>query len=157
MVRHLYVVGNYLDHQCLRDAVYLVALQNQDALNRGAVLTFRVVHQLHQLVFVVDAELNFHQLKMDCCQDVVDVELNFHQLKMDCYQDVALPVLLLLRQYFHLKFFLPLLGLMGAQRFLREQPLALLNQRQVQRLIQRLIQDLPQRSSSRQSSLQQLS
>jgi hypothetical protein len=138
MVRHLYVVGNYLDHQCLRDAVYLVALQNQDALNRGAVLTFRVVHQLHQLVFVVDAELR-------------------HQLKMDCYQDVALPVLLLLRQYFHLKFFLPLLGLMGAQRFLREQPLALLNQRQVQRLIQRLIQDLPQRSSSRQSSLQQLS
>jgi hypothetical protein len=31
---------------------------------------------------------------MDCYQDVVDEELNFHQLKMDCYRDVALLVLL---------------------------------------------------------------
>jgi hypothetical protein len=88
MVRHRYVVGNYLDRQFLQDVECLVALQNQDVLNQDVVLTFQDVHLLHQLVFVVDAELNFHQLKMDCCQDVVDAEQR-HLLKMDCCQDVA--------------------------------------------------------------------
>ena len=89
-MRHLFVVGNYLDHQCLQDVEYLVALQNQDALIQDAVLTFQVVHQLHQLVVVVDEEL--HRLsKMDCYQDVVDAvdaELRY-LLKMDCYLDAA--------------------------------------------------------------------
>jgi hypothetical protein len=150
MVRHLYVVGNYLDRRFLQDVVYLVALQNQDVLNQDVVLTFQDVHLLHQLLVVVDEELRY-LLKMDCYQDVVDEELNFHQLKMDCYQDVVLQALLLLHLYFHLKFSLLLLGLKGAQRFLREQPLALLGQRQVQRLIQQLTLDLPQHFSWRQS------
>ena len=93
-MHRLYVVGNYLDHQFLQDVGYLVALQNQDALIQDAVLTFQVVHQLHQLVVVVDEEL--HRLsKMDCYQDVVDAEQNSYHLKMDCYQDVGLLVLLL--------------------------------------------------------------
>jgi hypothetical protein len=92
-VRHLYVVGNYLDHQYLLDVEYLVALQNLDELNQDVVLTFQLVHQLHLLLFVVDEELRYLS-KMDYYQDVVDVGLNFHQLKMDYYRDVALPVLL---------------------------------------------------------------
>ena len=94
MVRHLCVVGNYLDHLYLQDVEYLVALQNQDALNQDVVLTFQVVHRLYLRDVVVGVELH-HQLKMDCCQDVVDEELNFHQLKMDCCQDVE-PLSLLL-------------------------------------------------------------
>jgi hypothetical protein len=94
MVRHLCVVGNYLDRLYLLGAQYLVALQNQDALNQDVVLTFQVVHRLYLRDVVVGVELH-HQLKMDYYQDVVDVELNFHSLKMDCYQDVerlALPL-----------------------------------------------------------------
>jgi hypothetical protein len=96
MVRHLYVVGNYLDRRFLQDVACLVALQNQDVLNQDVVLTFQDVHLLHQLLVVVDEELRY-LLKMDCYQDVVDEELNFHQLKMDCYQDVVLQALLLLQ------------------------------------------------------------
>ena len=94
MVRHLCVVGNYLDRLYLLGAQYLVALQNQDALNQDVVLTFQVAHRLYLRDVVVDEVLR-HQLKMDCCQDVVGEELNFHQLKMDCCQDVerqALPL-----------------------------------------------------------------
>jgi hypothetical protein len=93
-VRHLCVVGNYLDRLCLLGAQYLVALQNQDALNQDVVLTFQVVHRL-SLRDVVVGEVLRYQLKMDYYQDVVDVEQNFHSLKMDCYQDVerlALPL-----------------------------------------------------------------
>jgi hypothetical protein len=77
-VRHQCVVGNYLDHLYLQDVEHLVALQNQDALNQDAVLTFQDVHQLFLPDVVVGEELH-HQLKMDCYQDVVDVELKFHQ------------------------------------------------------------------------------
>jgi hypothetical protein len=154
MVRHRYVVGNYLDRQFLQDVECLVALQNQDVLNQDVVLTFQDVHLLHQLVFVVDEEQHY-LLKMDYYPDAVVVELNFLQLKMDCYQDAGLQVLLLLHRYFHLKFSLLLLGLMGAQRFLREQPLALLGQRQVQQLIRRPTLDLPQRLFWQQSFWQQ--
>jgi hypothetical protein len=89
MARHQYVVGNYLDRQFLLDVEYLVALQNQDVLNRDVVLTFQDVHLLHQLVVVVDEELR-RLLKMDYYQDVVGVELNCHQSKMDYYPDVEL-------------------------------------------------------------------
>jgi hypothetical protein len=58
-VRHLFVVGNYLDHPYLLDVEYLVALQNLDELNQDAVLTFQLVHQLHLLLFVVDEELRY--------------------------------------------------------------------------------------------------
>ena len=92
-MHHLYVVGNYLDHLYLQDVVYLVARQNQDALNQDVVLTFQVAHQLHLLVVVVDAELRY-LLKMDCYQDEVDAVLMRHQLKMDCYRDVESQVLL---------------------------------------------------------------
>jgi hypothetical protein len=85
MVRHRYVVGNYLDRRFLQDVEYLVALQNQDVLNQDAVLTFQDVHLLHQLVVVVDEELR-HLLKMDYCQDEVDAEER-HLLKMDYCQD----------------------------------------------------------------------
>jgi hypothetical protein len=94
MVRHLCVVGDYLDHLHLQDVEYLVAPQNQDALNQDVVPTFQVVHQLCLRDVVVGEELR-HQLKMDYYQDVVDEELNFHQLKMDCCQDVE-PLALLL-------------------------------------------------------------
>jgi hypothetical protein len=94
MVRHLCVVGNYLDRLCLLGAQYLVALQNQDALNQDVVLTFQVVHRLY-LRDVVVGEVLRYQLKMDYYQDVVDVEPNFHSLRMDYCQDVvsqALPL-----------------------------------------------------------------
>ena len=142
MVRCLYVVGNYLDHRFLQDVECLVALQNQDAPNQDAVRTFQDVHLLHQLVVVVDEELD-HLLKMDCCPDVVGEELNCHQLKRDCCPDVELQILLLLH-LLHLKFSLLLPALVQAQRFLREQPLALLSQRRVRQLIQQLTLDLPQ-------------
>jgi hypothetical protein len=58
-VRHLYVVGNYLDHRYLLGVEYLVALQNLDELNQDAVLTCQVVHQLRLQLFVVDAELRY--------------------------------------------------------------------------------------------------
>jgi hypothetical protein len=149
MVRHLYVVGNYLDHRFRQDVACLVALQNQDVLNQDVVLTFQDVHLLHQLLVVVDEELHY-LLKMDCYQDVVDEELNCHQLKMDCYQDAELQVLLL---PLPLKFslLLPVLALMGAQRFLHEQPLALLGLHRVRRLIQQLTLDLPQHFSWQRS------
>jgi hypothetical protein len=103
MVRHRYVVGNYLDRRFLQDVECLVALQNQDVLNQDAVLTFRDVHLLHQLVVVVDEELR-PLLKMDYCQHAVDVELNCHQSKMDYYLDVELQVLHLFHLQLHLKF-----------------------------------------------------
>jgi hypothetical protein len=126
MVRHQYVVGNYLDRRCLQDVEYLVALQNQDEQNQDVVLTFQVVHLLHQLVVVADEVLHY-LLKMDYCQDVVDEELMRHLLKMDYCQDVEQRVLLLPHLYLlylNLKFSLLqlALALIGAQRFLREQP-----------------------------------
>jgi hypothetical protein len=123
MVRHRYVVGNYLDRRFLQDVEYLVALQNQDVLNQDAVLTFRDVPLLHQLVVVVDEELR-HLLKMDYYQHVVGEELNCHQLKMDYCPDVELQVLHLIHLQLHLKssLFLPVLVLMEAQYFPREQP-----------------------------------
>ena len=48
LVRHSYVVGNYLDRLFLQDVVYLVALQNQDAQNRDAVPTFQGERQLNR-------------------------------------------------------------------------------------------------------------
>jgi hypothetical protein len=48
LVRHQYAVGNYLDRLYLQDVVYLVALQNQDAQNQDAVLTFQDAHQLNR-------------------------------------------------------------------------------------------------------------
>ena len=86
-----YVVGNYLDRQCLPDVEYLDALQNLDELIQDAVLTFQYVHLLHLLVVVVDAEQRY-RLKMDYFRDVVDVEQMRHQLKMDYCQDAELPV-----------------------------------------------------------------
>ena len=123
MVRHQYVVGNYLDHRCLQDVEYLVALQNQDEQNQDVVLTFQVVHLLHQLVVVADEVLR-HRLKMDYCQALVDEELMRHLLKMDYCPDVEQRVLLLHHLYLHLKFSLLqlVLALIGAQHFLREQP-----------------------------------
>jgi hypothetical protein len=123
LARHLYVVGNYLDHRCLQDVEYLVALQNQDVLNQDVVLTFQDVHPLHQLIVVVGEELHY-LLKMDYYQDVADEEQNYHQLKTDYYPDVELQVLHLLHLYLPLKFsqLLPVLDLMEAQHFLREQP-----------------------------------
>jgi hypothetical protein len=73
MARHLYEVGNCLDHQYLQDVVHLDALQNQDALNQDVVLTFLFVHRLHLLDVVVDVELR-HLLKMDYYRDAEDVE-----------------------------------------------------------------------------------
>ena len=80
LVRHQYVVGNYLDRLYLQDVVYLDALQNQVEQNLDAVLTFRDVHLVHRLDVVVGVELR-HRLRMDYFQDVVDVELQelFHQ------------------------------------------------------------------------------
>ena len=90
LVRHPYVVGNYLDRLFLQDVVYLVALQNQDAQNRDAVPTFQGERQLNQQDVVVDEELRF-QLKMDYCPDAVDAQRHLfqlnQQLKMDCYPD----------------------------------------------------------------------
>jgi hypothetical protein len=103
MVRHRYVVGNYLDRRFLQDVECLVALQNQDVLNQDVVLTFQDVHLLHQLVVVVDEELRC-LLKMDYYLDVVDEELNCHQSKMDYYLDVELQLLPLIHLQLHLKF-----------------------------------------------------
>ena len=102
MVRHRYVVGNYLDRRFLQDVECLVALQNQDVLNQDVALTVQDVHLLHQLVVVVDEELH-HLLKMDYYRVVVDEELNCHQLKMDYYPDVELQVLHLIHLQLHLK------------------------------------------------------
>ena len=90
---HQDVVGNF---QCqhLLDAVNLDVLQNLGALNLDADLTCQVVvHQLHQLVGQVDADLR-HQLRMDYFQGAVDVELR-HLKRMDCFQDAALELLAL--------------------------------------------------------------
>jgi hypothetical protein len=116
MVRHLYVVANYLDRQFLQDVECLVALQNQDVLNQDVVLTFRDVHLLHQLVVVVDEELR-RLLKMDYYQHAVDGELNCHQSKMDYCLVVELQVLHLIYLQLHLKFslLLPVLVLLDAQ------------------------------------------
>jgi hypothetical protein len=123
MVHHLYVVGNYLDRRFLQGVEYLVALQNQDVLNQDVVLTFQDVHLLHQLIVVVGEELHY-LLKMDYYQDVVDEEQNYHQLKTDYYPDEELQVLHLPHLYLPLKFsqLLPVLELMEAQHFPREQP-----------------------------------
>ena len=90
LVRHPYVVGNYLDRLFLQDVVYLVALQNQDAQNRDAVPTFQGAHRLNRQDVVVDEELRF-QLKMDYFPDVVGAQRHLfqlnQQLKMDCYPD----------------------------------------------------------------------
>jgi hypothetical protein len=87
MVRHLYAVGNFLDHQYQLVVVYLDALQNQGEQIQDVVLTFQAAHLLHLLVVVVGVELR-HQLKMDYYLDAVDEELRY-LLKMDCYLDAV--------------------------------------------------------------------
>ena len=77
--RQQYVVGNF---QCqhLLDVVNLVGLQNLDED-----LTCQVeVHQLHQLVGQVDAELR-HQLRMDYFRGAVDVGLRYLK-RMDYFR-----------------------------------------------------------------------
>ena len=83
-----YAVGNF-QYQHLLVVVNLVALQNLDELNPDVVLTFPdEVHQLHQLVAVVDEEPR-HQLRMDYFQVVVDEEQR-HLKRMDYFQDAQL-------------------------------------------------------------------
>jgi hypothetical protein len=82
--RQQYVVGNF---QCqhLLDVVNLDVLQNLDELNLDADLTCQVVvHQLHQLVGQVDAELR-HQLRMDYFRGAVDVGLRYLK-RMDYFR-----------------------------------------------------------------------
>jgi hypothetical protein len=82
--RQQYVVGNF---QCqhLLDVVNLVGLQNLDELNLDEDLTCQVeVHQLHQLVGQVDAELR-HQLRMDYFRGAVDVGLHYLK-RMDYFR-----------------------------------------------------------------------
>jgi hypothetical protein len=155
MVRHLYVVGNYLNHLYLQDVVHLVALQIQDEQNRDAVLTFLVVHRLHLRDVVVDEVLR-HQLKMDCYLDVAD---EVRQLKMDCFLDVelqALHRLHLLHLHLYRHQLVQKLAQMVvkelAQLIRRELPLGLLNRLRVRRLIQQLTLDLLQRSFWQRSS-----
>ena len=84
---HQFLVGNFR-YLYLLDVVNLDVLQNLDELNLDADLTCQVVvHQLHQLVGQVDADLR-HQLRMDYFQGAVDVELR-HLKRMDCFQDAA--------------------------------------------------------------------
>ena len=96
---HQYVVGNF-QYQHLLDVVNLVVLQNLDALNLDEDLTCQVVvHQLHQLVVQVAADLR-HQLRMDYFQGAVDVELRYLK-RMDYFQDAALELLALAQPEFH--------------------------------------------------------
>ena len=88
LVRHLYVVGNYLFRfRRLLVVVHQDVLQNLDEQNLVVLLPFLDVAHRFLADVVVDAELR-HQLRKDYFLDVVDVELR-HQLRMDCYQDVA--------------------------------------------------------------------
>jgi hypothetical protein len=90
---HLHAVGSF-QYQHLLDVVNLVGLQNLGELNLDEGLTCQVVvHQLHQLVVQVGADLR-HQLRMDYFQGAVDVELRYLK-RMDYFQDAA-PVLLAL-------------------------------------------------------------
>ena len=156
--RHLHAVGNF-QYQHLLDAVNLDVLQNLDELNLDADLTCQVVvHQLHQLVGQVDAELR-HQLRTDYFLDAVGVELR-HLKRMDCFLDAAL-VLLALESLQHQELRHRFQRQLVAQYCSRQsralaQPLAQLNRRQVLRLIQQLALDLLrlfwQRSSLRQLS-----
>ena len=156
--RQQYVVGNF---QCqhLLDVVNLVGLRNLGELNLDEDLTCQVVvHQLHQLVGQVDAELR-HQLRMDYFQGAVDVELR-HLKRMDCFQDAArvLRALALLQHQELRHRFQQQLVAQYCFRLSRAlaQPLAQLNQRQVRQLIPQLTLDLLrlfwQRSSLRQLS-----
>ena len=84
---HLHAVGSF---QCqhLLDVLKLVGLQNLDELNLDEDLTCQVVvHQLHQLVGQVDAELR-HQLRMDYFRGAVDVGLRYLK-RMDYFRDVV--------------------------------------------------------------------
>ena len=88
LVRHQYVVGNYLFlFRRLLVEVRQDVLQNLDEQNLVVLPPFLDEVHLFLVVAVVDAELR-HLLKMDCYQDVVGVELR-HLLRMDCYQDVV--------------------------------------------------------------------
>ena len=85
--RHQYVEGNF-QYQHLQDVVSLVELQNLDELNLDEDLTCQVVvHQLHQLVGQVDAELR-HQLRMDYFRGAVDVGLRYLK-RMDYFRDAV--------------------------------------------------------------------
>jgi hypothetical protein len=157
---HQYVVGNF-QYQHLLDVVNLVVLQNLDALNLDADLTCQVVvHQLHQLVVQVAADLR-HQLRMDYFQGAVDVELRYLK-RMDYFQDAALELLALAQPEFRSLAQLNLLQKqLVAQYCFRQsralaQPLAQLNQHRVLQLILQLTQDLL-RPFWQQSSLRQLS
>ena len=156
--RHLHAVGSFR-YQHLLDAVNLDVLQNLGELNLDADLTCQVVvHQLHQLVVQVDAELR-HQLRTDYFRDAVGVELR-HQLRMDCFLAAVLVLLALeslqnqeLRHRFQRQ--------VVAQYCFQQsralaQPLAQLNQRQARQLIQQLTLDLL-RLFWQPSSLRQLS
>jgi hypothetical protein len=93
MVRHLYVVGNFLfQFRHLLDAVHLDELQNLDEQNRDAPLPFLVV--VHLVVVLVGVELR-HQLRKDYFLDVVGVELR-HLQRMDYFLDVVQPEHLML-------------------------------------------------------------
>jgi hypothetical protein len=70
------------------DAPLADVQQNLDEQILDADLTFLVVHLVHLLVVVVDAE-QLHQLRMDYFLHVVDVEL-LHQLRMDYFLDAQL-------------------------------------------------------------------
>jgi hypothetical protein len=86
MVRHLYVVGNFLfQFRHLLDVVHLDVLQNLDEQNRDVRLPFLDV--VHLVVVLVDVELH-HLLRMDYFLDVVDEELR-HLQRMDYFLDVV--------------------------------------------------------------------
>jgi hypothetical protein len=159
LVRHLYVVGNFLfQFPHLLVELHLVVLQNLDEQNLVELLPFLDEVHLFQLVVVVGVELR-HRLRKDYFQDEVDVELR-HLLRMDCYLDVVqlaqlvlhqMPVLLLLL------LLLPLLHRVQAFQH-RVMPSVLQDQRRVRRQVLQLILDLLRQSSlRRQSSSLQLS
>jgi hypothetical protein len=84
MVRHLYVVGNYLFRfRHLLDVVRQDALQNLDGQNLDELLPF--LDEVLLVVVLVDVELH-HRLRKDYFQDEVGVELR-HLLRMDYFQD----------------------------------------------------------------------
>ena len=154
------MVGNF-QYQHLLDVVNLVVLQNLDELNLDEDLTCQVVvHQLHQLVGQVAAELR-HQLRMDYFRGAVDVGLRY--LKRMYYCQDATPALLALalleiRQLEQLNLFHVLLVAQYCFRQSRAlgQPLAQQDRHRVRPLIQQLTLDLL-RPFWQPSSLQQLS
>jgi hypothetical protein len=152
LVRHQYVVGNYLfQFQHLLDVLHLDVLQNLDAQNLDALLPFLDEVLLFLVVVVVGVELR-HLLRMDYFLDAVGAEPH-SLLRKDYFLDEApLELLALLVQELLLLHLLQL-SLLPVQPFQhRVMPSALQDQLRVLLQVLQLTLDLLQQSSLRQQS-----